>query len=211
MPIYDSKKHIRDIEDLFDTILGDRNLVTDDELRVSNNKLVRHAPTWTVLGDYEASVEEASHDFTFTAVDFDDDSKLVLIVDISAVLVLSLRMQINDDTSSNYFTDGRLIAGGVETLIDLNGKASFQILSTDILSAVNIGGFAEITIGLNKAGTSDRPIFISKGGSGSGPKSEDVSGTLNKAIANISSIKVTTSTSNWQIGTRMTLYKVSRT
>ena len=67
---------------------------------------------WTVLGDYEATVAEASHNFNFTAVDFDDDSELVLVMDISVTAALALLLRINSITTTNYFCDGRRIQAG---------------------------------------------------------------------------------------------------
>ena len=45
---------------------------------------------WTVLGDYEASSEEGTKTFSFDAVDFDDDSYLVLEIDGDSVLAFNL-------------------------------------------------------------------------------------------------------------------------
>ncbi len=180
------------------------------ELSLNIISLNRDKSLWTVLGDYEAATAEASHNFNFSAVDFDNDSELVLVIDLGVTLALILQLRINADTSANYFTDGRIINGGVETLVDLGGIAAYQILSTTSLGAVNASGFAEVHIGLPKAGTQDRPLFYSFGGSGSGPVNESYAGSLNKTVSSITDVEVRTSTSTWQIGTRMTLYKVAR-
>lgn len=160
----------------------------------------------TKLGDYEAAIAEGSHVFNFSAVDFDDDSELILEVDGAATLAFNLLMRINGVSSINYFTDGRQIIGGVNTPIDLNDKNEMELMSSIILVAdTTFAGKASIK--LSKAATSNRPSVDSVFG-GNGQQVANSTLTVNQA--NISTVQVFTSTSTWKIGTRMTLYKKAR-
>ena len=165
---------------------------------------------WTVLGDYEATSAEGSHNFNFTAVDFDDDSKLVLVIDIGATLILNLQIRINTNSTANYYSDGRRIAGGSETLLDLNAQNEGQLVSSTLLGGANEAVIVFVEIGLSKAGSEDRVGISSKAVGTSIQGNEVMSTTLVGALSSLTDVEVRTSTSTWQIGTRMTLYKVAK-
>ena len=166
---------------------------------------------WTVLGDYEATVAEGSHTFSFSAVDFDDDSELMLIIDLDPTAAFNLLLRVNGNSTSNYFVDGSRISVNAETLIDLNTQSSFQLASNSVFSLANREGFVIAHIGLTKAGTTtDVPIIQSFAQGGPATAHESAGGMLNVNTTSISSIVVLTSTSTWKIGSRMTLYKLAR-
>ncbi len=164
---------------------------------------------WSVLGDYEASIAESSHRFSFPAVNFDDDSMLVLVIDGSSSASFNLGIRFNKNSSS-YFVDGRRITGGGQTLIDLNGQTFGQIASTSVIAGVDRPFSSEIYIHLNKAGAIKRINcnYMTMGGQIGIQEVATVTLLVNKT--NVTDIDILTSTSTWKIGTRMTLYKVAR-
>jgi len=164
----------------------------------------------SVIETYEASIAEGSHTFTFAGIDFDDDSELLLVYDLSATAAFSLLMRINGITALSYFVDGRRITGGAETLIDLNSLGSGQLQSSTIINGANSGATGRVKIGLIKAGTNDKPTWSAEGSGSALAGGEVYSGLLFVNMASITSIRIFTSTSTWQIGTRMTLYRLAR-
>lgn len=162
-----------------------------------------------VIETYEATVAEDEHTFTFAAVDFDDVSKLMLVADLAAVALLSLQMQINGDVSTNYSTSGRRISGG-EVLINLTSQDSMQLATSTAFSGGNRGGQVNVDIGLHKGGASTRPTANSTVVGAVGTDQEVLGSALAVNTSSISSLRVFTSGNNWNIGARMTLYKLSR-
>jgi len=167
------------------------------------------AVLWTVLGDYEAAIAEGSHNFNFAAVDFDNDSKLVLVISgsVSAAGV-SILLRINTDVTANYFGDGFLITAGVEVILDRNALTTMDLSNTTLHSGVNEEFNINADIFLAKSGTFNRPTVGSMSASTRGL--QEMAGRLLVVTASITDITVLTSSSTWQIGTRMTLYKVAR-
>lgn len=166
---------------------------------------------WEAIADYEASSAEASHTFSFTAVDFDDDSMLVLVLDGSITLgTFALQMTINAVGGGNYHGGGRRIQGGTETLISFGSTDFFPIANTALFNAVNENFFGIIQIGLHKSGNQDRPLIISEIVGGSQTGDDKIFGNVSTANSDIDEIVISTPATTWQIGTRMTLYKVAR-
>lgn len=163
---------------------------------------------WSAIETYEASIAEASHVFSFPAIDFDDDSLLVLTFDGAATASTNLQIRINGIATS-YNIDGSRIGLGVETLIDLNGAVAGQLASSNLFggAANTVGVVCWISIG--KAGTDDRPTMRSVAAI-AGIMEHQSSANL-AAVASVTSIEVRTSSSSWRIGSRATLYRVSRT
>lgn len=177
---------------------------------VTKAKLATGLIPLEVLGDYEAASAESSHNFNFTAVDFDDDSELILIIDIGVTGALNLQIRINGDAGNNYFMDGRRISGGSETILDQNSTSEPQIASSTLLSTANREAFIVVHIGLAKAGDLDRTAIIYDT-QAIGNAMNEAGGIQNTtARSSITDVLVRTSTNTWQIGTRMTLYKVPR-
>ena len=167
------------------------------------------AQLWSVLGDYEATSAEASHNFNFTAVDFDDDSYLLLAVDGIATASFDLRIQFNTATTSNYFFDGRTIIAGTETLIDENTQTSAELASTGLITGADsiFGGAVKIFLG--KGAATDMIVAVTE--FQSNQPGNQVGGILfNVDTSSITDVTIITSTSTWKIGTRMTLYRVAR-
>jgi hypothetical protein len=166
---------------------------------------------WSVLGDYEATGAESTHTFSFTAVDFDDDSELFLVIDGAVTASLSLLIRINGDSSSNYYTSGSRIKGGSETILDINAESSGTLLTNTSLDAADSRFVGTVDIGLMKAATDDVASWRCHILSSAADSQEWLGGNLNVSPQNdIDSITVLTSTSTWKTGTRFSLYKFAR-
>lgn len=161
------------------------------------------------LGDYEALIAEASHNFNFAAIDFDDDSYLMLVIDgnIAAGVGADLELRINTVATANYFTNGSRIINGVQTLIDQNLQNQIQLF--DASSSIGDAGFmVVIFITLAKGSPLDEPRIISLANSRGGI--QNIGGVLGIDTANITDVEVRATGNNWAIGTRMTLYRMQR-
>ena len=165
---------------------------------------------WSVLGTYEASSAEATKTFTFTAVDFDDDSVLFLEIDGGASAATNtLEIQVDGDTSASY--DGQTIQmlQGTQTLADISNQTSAVIAPAALFAEGNEGFLALVWIGLHKSGNQDRPMINASTLTPAQRGSLQFWGCSDTAHDDIGSVTIL-SQANWQIGTRMTLYKVAR-
>ena len=165
---------------------------------------------WSVLGTYEASSAEASKTFTFTAVDFDDDSVLFLEIDGGAsASTNTLEIQVDGDTSASY--DGQTIQmlQGTQTLADISNQTSAVIAPAALFAEGNEGFLALVWIGLHKSGNQDRPMINASTDTPAQRGSLQFWGCSDTAHDDIGSVTIL-SQANWQVGTRMTLYKVAR-
>jgi len=165
---------------------------------------------WSVLGTYECSSAEAAKDFTFTAIDFDDDSALFLEIDggVSAS-TNTLEIQIDGDTSASYDAQTIQMLQGTQTLADITNQTSAVIAPAALFAEGNEGFFATVWIGLHKAGNQDRPMINASTVLPSQRACLQYFGCTDTAHDEIASVKIL-SQANWQVGTRMTLYKVAR-
>jgi len=156
---------------------------------------------------------QSSKTFNFPAVDFDKDSMLALEIDMSTTGgTANIDITVNGITSGDYFQDGSVITTfpTAETIIDLNSQNQFRI------SGIQEGARATSYIfyfQLNKAGTSkfvSIQINANRMSGLSGGRSYKTTGKINQNINSISSIKVDVGGALFTVGSRMTLYKVSR-
>ena len=163
---------------------------------------------WRIIGKHEALVPESSFIFSFLAIDFDDDSQLVLVMDGSITAPLVIQLRINNNATANYFFDGRTIAGGIEIIIDGNVQTQMEISNTTLHSNVNEQFHGNVLIYLAKSGSLKVPtmqaLMVGERGS------QVMMGKINANTPSITDVEVRTSTSTWQTGTRMTLYRVKR-
>ncbi len=157
---------------------------------------------------YESTTTITSKTFTLSPTDdFTNTSYYILMIDYQQTAALDLRMGLNGLTA-NYYSDGRRIAGGVETLLGVDA-AAISIIS----SATHVGGNNEysgvnILISYNKdAGVSKLAWQSSAFKAGS---SEIQAHGIAADAAGLISIEITVSTSSLKTGARMTLYKVNR-
>jgi len=165
--------------------------------------------TYELLDSYEATGVAATITLSWPAIDFNNVSYLELIFDGSVTLNLGLEVIFNGDTGTDYVQDGRQIRGGTETLLDLSGLAHWILLPDEHIDAVDDTFFGTMKLGITKGGNKQNVhvLINSTANSGSfitaGKNTDDT-------ITSISSITVTTSTSTWQVGTRMAVYKVKK-
>ncbi len=166
--------------------------------------------TYQLMETYEALTAENSHTFTFNPIDFQKVAYLELEMDYSATLSQILRLNINGNTDSQYYRDAMSVTVGVVAGIDQNTFTYYQIAAAALLNAVNAQIGVTLKIQLGKAGTLHRPVIHHQVFSCSTVVTQISSGMLNVATDSISSIEITTSTSTWQSGTRMTLWSIAR-
>jgi len=165
---------------------------------------------WSVIGNYEAEAEEATTTMSFTAVDFDDDSFLYLVLDGSATAVTTtLELRYDDDSTANYHGTFRRQKASTETMGSFSGQDSAEIGSSNLFNATDHGfaGFAHIS--MNKSGSNNNIACISQLYGDNLNIIEWDWFQLDVVKSDISSL-VILAASNWQVGTRFTLYKVAR-
>jgi len=163
----------------------------------------------TLIESYEAGSAEASKTFTFPAIDYQSISHLILQIDISVTAALALKLGI-DTLTSAYFYQGRRLIAGAETLINGGTAANWEICSATLLAGANQSAFIIIHLGLTKAGANNRTKGFSTASAGEQRGNEVLSLVQDTSNPSHTTIEVTTSTSTWQTGTRMSLYKVKR-
>jgi len=179
----------------------------DDTTLLEQTVLVPKTPMH-VIETHEASGTESSHVFSFSAIDFDDDSYLILEFDGATSASLDLQLRFNTNATANYYTDGSVMVGGVQTLIDLNTQTAGRIMNTN----GGRGCFVLVKIFLIKAGVINSVMYRANGYFDGIPTSENETGQLfNQQIASLTDVEIRTSTSTWTAETRITLYRVKRT
>ena len=167
---------------------------------------------WSVIGNYEATSEEATTTFSSLAVDFDDYSEVVVICDMANAANADVKIQINGDTSTSYFTDGWQIQNGTDTVIDRNSLDSMLIMPTALGQNNEWTCINHIQLSGTTGGGDNMPNMNTVGrGEGLNGGSYMVTGALRSTETNIDSVTVLTDGANWRIGSRITVYKVART
>jgi len=171
--------------------------------------------TWEVIGNFERkTIPEPASIATFNlspAIDFDKVSMLVLEFDGSFAGTTNVLLSING-INSNYSIYGRRIKGGIETLIQFTNQAFETIASNNLVTANNDILHSIVYMTLNKAPTFKEVGFqvFSNGLTVNG--NEILSGALNfvAGLTEINKVVVQISSGGWNVGTRITLYKVKR-
>jgi len=158
----------------------------------------------TVVETYEATSAESTHTFTITSDDFTDTAQYILSLDGMTSASMTLQMQFNGVSTSNYDDSGRTIDNGVETLINRNNQ-TFSI----ILPTINASFAFNVIIQYSDTDGSDNYLWANSVGVNGGSASIVLAHILETAQTDINEIKITGS-SNWRVGTRMTLYKLAR-
>jgi len=168
--------------------------------------------SWSVIGDYEAPDDnDNSHEFLFAPITFEDDCMLVLVFDGSLTASSgALQLLINGINGPVYFSDGRRIVNGVETIIDVNTAANFQLATAVLLTGVNVPVHVICYIQLNKSGSNTHVGIQSFANGILARGNENISGMLTTSISSITDISIDGRIRNFQQGSRATLYKVSR-
>lgn len=165
---------------------------------------------WSQIGDYIATIQESSHEFDITDIDFSADSLIVAVLDGTVNNSTDIEMQVNQDSSAFYFQDGSRIIGGVESILDVNSDTKWTLASNAIIEGAfpfTIIVELQLTAGA-VGGTADAPRIFSRGNSNG---YEHIAGRLQVEKADITHVRFDSSLFPWRVGTRFTLYKVSRT
>jgi len=164
-----------------------------------------------LIEDYETTGAEASKVFTFTAIDFEDVSELILLIDGAATAALAVQLRINTVVSANYYDDGHRLTNSVETLIRNNAQTALTVASATMLAgAYGFSSKSRIMLEKAQAAAAHFPIIYSEANSSNTYAWERYSSILNLNQTSISSVEVRTSTSTLKAGTRISLYKVMR-
>jgi len=187
---------------------GQGGALTDATLLQTDTLLSQLA--WGIIETYEATVAENSHLFSFPAIDFDDFSELILVMDIVASASMSLSCRINADATANYDTHGKRIFAGADTFVNQTNATSGLLCTSNVLGANQNFGNIVAHIGLPKGSTasSNHPSWTVYT-SGDFGELEMLACVLTVDKSDISSIELRGS-SNWKIGSRATLYRVKR-
>jgi len=169
---------------------------------------------WKVIGKFEVTNSITnSKTFNFATIDFDSDSMIALEMDLSSLTNIDLIVFVNGITSGVYFQDGSVITTfpTAETIIQRVNDSGFRV--PNFLNAGRNSSFI-FYFQLNKAGSSTFvgvEINANRMTALAGGNSLKTTGKINQNISSISSITIeATATRFFSIGSRMSLYKVSR-
>ena len=164
------------------------------------------ATGWETIENHVASGTESTYTFDIDEAT-DDNSMLVLVFDLGVSAALALQMKVNDVT--NYNSDGSLINGGSQTIINSVGDSEIEIASATILFTEDTTAGGTIQIFAPDAGTT-RPLVISQATGQNTSALEVVSSLVVGSATSITKIEVKSSTSTWKANSKFTLYRVKR-
>ena len=164
----------------------------------------------TSIGDYVAGSAEGSKEFTISGVDFDTHSYILVVFDGSITAAAAVLMQLNGQIGSDYRMDGRRLTAAVETLLENNAGTSHELCSNTLCSQADDSFVGEVKIYHDQASGTIITSFIGDAYGKTQQIDEHHSGCLNIAVTSLTTIKILTSTSTWKTGTRISVYKVSR-
>jgi len=167
---------------------------------------------WKVIESFEfLDSLQSSKTFNFTPIDFSNVSMLVLETDKdnqSSGSNANLNIIVNGITNAVYFQDGSFIDTFPvsETIIDINSANQFQIGGIMENSRSN-SFFVYFQLNSNRLSVQ---LNGNRQSALSGGKSYKTTGKINQNITSVNSIQVSISPSLFKIGSRMSLYQVSR-
>jgi len=164
---------------------------------------------WSVIGNYIATGAEKTTTFSSLAVDFDDYSEVVVSVDLSLTAGEDIDMQINGVTSSSYYTDGWQVQDNSDSIIDRDGVSAVLIAPASLVQTNEITCINHIQL-TNTIGDKFPNIATVARGEGLNGGVYMVASSLRSSETDIDAITIKAN-ENWNIGSRMTVYKVSRT
>lgn len=164
-----------------------------------------------LIENHKATGAESSKTFTLpSAFDPDVYSELVLIIDMHVTAALDLLATINANATANYWSTGVRVSGSADTFLSYVNQANFKLATSNILAAANQAAHIEVHfhwIGEPTSRQFTGRAFVTGANSGA---FEEIQLMLNRSQITTSSIEITTSTSTWAAGTRMSLYGVKR-
>jgi len=160
-----------------------------------------------LLDKHVATGTEAS--YTFTPVGAINDTKysyILVIVSLKQTAAFVTEMIVNASVGTTNHTTGRRFTGSGETDISIASAAHIQLL-TVTGSADHV--FGEVKIFCPSYGTSDIYTY-STFCSGAGNRQDMCTSQTTGTHAEITSIKIETSTSTWIAGSTFAVYGVKR-
>ncbi len=167
--------------------------------------------TLQLVETYEATGAESSHEFTLSSADdFTKTSYYEIIVDGVATAAFTLEMQVNQRTTSLYYLDGSRISAAAETLLDSDAADHFPIGSITLIPGADDHFNTVVKLSTTKGSAGNDRLTILFQTYGGGTIFEHGGGMFNEDQPTLTHVKILTSTSTWKIGTRISLYKVTR-
>lgn len=177
-------------------------------LTLVGTELLDDITPYRVLDNHIATGAESSHTFTpATALDFDDISKILIVIDIEGTGAGDLEFTINGLTSNNYMISGYSIATGVYS--DLTSFNQPNIVIKDLTA--NQQQRITITILKAKAGSDNEfggEINVYGQANGRLWLGFNWSNTLTQTT--LTEIRLAMSASTWKEDTRITMYGLNR-
>jgi len=179
------------------------------ELTLFDTTLLGDITPYRVLDDHIATGAESTHTFTpATALDFDDISRIVFVMDGDVTGNLEMLIRINGLSTASYMWTGIQSSSGVNT-----GFTAFSQTASEIMPTITANSEFRLegTILKNQGG--DDNEF---GGESNVYRSanarvwQQLNWSLTTTLTTLSSVEILTSASTWKIGTRITMYGVNR-
>jgi len=166
---------------------------------------------WELIGNYEASIAESSHEFAFDVpVDFELFSKVVAIYSLeNAGGSVETGIRVNQNAGAIYSTNYQSQINTVVANISIVNTNQMEIVPEE-LSENDIHIMGELMIVMpDPSFSADFPEISWKtvnqfNGYATGQ------GRVATAMTTMTHLEFLTLTSNWKIGTRITVYKVAR-
>ncbi len=179
---------------------------------VGNYKPSASGGVWEVIENYKQVSTGSSKAFSFSEIDHDNYSMLVLVFDLGTSASLALQLQFNTLTTASYQWTGYTNLNATEATVTANGDTSIEIASTALIISANDSVKGVVKIFLNKAGTKQRIGCLSEVTNSALDGYQKIQGSNNgDSVSGISEVLIKTSTSTWKADSRFTLYKVKRT
>jgi len=169
------------------------------------NYKVRLGGALAVVEDYENTGTITSKVFTVALDDFDKIAKYIIEIDgrTTAALVLSLKI---NGVTTGYYADGQQTVAGAQVLINYDNAANMKLATATVLSG-NTHFKATIEITYQDITTNARYLIFSRLVTNIGFTS--MGGTVGDDDA-LTTMEILVDTSSLAVGTRITLYKLSR-
>jgi len=167
-------------------------------------------PATQLIDSHIALGSESTYTFTpATAIAGADVAEVIVEINGDSDAAFNLLMELNNDASAQYFTDGRSIVGGVEGIIDINAATSGQLLGASI-GGGNDTFHVKTIIYVPDASIANDIIEWNTIGGSTLRIDERVHGLLSVVLNEINDFEWKTSASTWGVGTTIDTYVRNR-